>query len=155
MKLFIHRSGRTARAGKSGTAYVLLTPNELPFMVDTNLHVGRKFESDMTKYTEEEKAKLIQEPLVSLYGQINQSKINEYLTKYEYEQGDLFKTMQNAMQQFNKHKSSASTNSVRRSKELVPIPIHPYLQVDDDESTLMKLQHNLRAFRPKYNAIEL
>lgn len=97
MKLFIHRSGRTARAGKSGTAYVLLTPNELPFMVDTNLHVGRKFESDMTKYTEEEKAKLIQEPLVSLYGQINQSKINEYLTKYEYEQGDLFKTMQNAM----------------------------------------------------------
>jgi len=49
MKLFIHRSGRTARAGKAGTAYCLLTKEEIPYMHDLSVFVGRKHSSEGDK----------------------------------------------------------------------------------------------------------
>ncbi len=42
MKLFIHRSGRTARAGQSGTSYSIVTPEEIGYMHDLSIFVGRK-----------------------------------------------------------------------------------------------------------------
>lgn len=46
MKLFIHRSGRTARAGKSGKCYCLLTKEETAYMMEVGLYVGREFTND-------------------------------------------------------------------------------------------------------------
>ncbi|KAJ4455350.1 putative DEAD-box ATP-dependent RNA helicase 29 [Paratrimastix pyriformis] len=40
-KLFVHRVGRTARAGRTGAAHSLLTYDELPFLVDLALFLGR------------------------------------------------------------------------------------------------------------------
>jgi ATP-dependent RNA helicase DDX54/DBP10 len=40
-KLFIHRVGRAARAGRSGTAYSLVQMDEIPYMVDLHLFLGR------------------------------------------------------------------------------------------------------------------
>ena len=42
MKLFIHRSGRTARAGKKGNCFILLSKEELAYLVDLSIYVGRK-----------------------------------------------------------------------------------------------------------------
>ena len=42
MKLFIHRSGRTARAGQKGTSYCLITQEEVAYMKDLSLFVGRR-----------------------------------------------------------------------------------------------------------------
>ena len=69
-KLFVHRSGRTARAGQSGTAYSLLTIEELPYMVDVSVHVGRRFAAT----AEEAEGN----PLVSTYGAVPQTLLNEY-----------------------------------------------------------------------------
>ncbi len=33
-KLFVHRVGRAARAGQSGTAFSLVAPDEIPYMID-------------------------------------------------------------------------------------------------------------------------
>lgn len=41
-KLFIHRSGRAARAGRIGFCWGLVEPEELPYMVDLHLFLGRK-----------------------------------------------------------------------------------------------------------------
>jgi ATP-dependent RNA helicase DDX54/DBP10 len=41
LKLFIHRSGRTARAGQAGTSYSLISPDELAYMHDLSIFVGR------------------------------------------------------------------------------------------------------------------
>lgn len=41
-KIFIHRSGRTARAGRSGTVYTLLAHDEVYYIHETMLFAGRK-----------------------------------------------------------------------------------------------------------------
>lgn len=44
-KLFVHRSGRVARAGRKGNAYVLVSTNELPYVLDIHLLLGRKLKA--------------------------------------------------------------------------------------------------------------
>jgi len=43
MKLFIHRSGRTARAGQKGQSYSLVTPGEAAYLYDLSVYVGKKY----------------------------------------------------------------------------------------------------------------
>jgi len=40
-KLFVHRAGRAARAGRSGKAVSLIEPEELPYLMDLQLYLGR------------------------------------------------------------------------------------------------------------------
>ncbi|KAK5650227.1 hypothetical protein RI129_001256 [Pyrocoelia pectoralis] len=40
-KLFVHRVGRCARAGRTGTAYSLVTADEYPYMLDLHLFLGQ------------------------------------------------------------------------------------------------------------------
>lgn len=42
-KLFVHRSGRTARAGRAGKAYSLLTKDDLPYLLDLHLFLSKYF----------------------------------------------------------------------------------------------------------------
>merc|ERR1719487_2566300 len=42
-KLFVHRCGRTARAGRSGVAFSLVNYDDLPYAMDLTLFLGRKF----------------------------------------------------------------------------------------------------------------
>ena len=41
-KVFVHRSGRAARAGRTGIAYSLLTNDDLPYLIDLQLFLGRQ-----------------------------------------------------------------------------------------------------------------
>lgn len=41
-KVFIHRVGRTARAGKKGWAFSFVSPEELPYLIDLQLFLARK-----------------------------------------------------------------------------------------------------------------
>jgi ATP-dependent RNA helicase DDX54/DBP10 len=40
-KLFVHRSGRVARAGREGVAYSLVTYDELAYMIDLHRFLGK------------------------------------------------------------------------------------------------------------------
>lgn len=40
-KLFVHRCGRAARAGRAGTAYSFVTQDDMPYAVDLHLFLSR------------------------------------------------------------------------------------------------------------------
>lgn len=48
-KLFVHRSGRAARAGRIGYCWGLVDTEEMPYMVDLYLFLGRKLSTGNTK----------------------------------------------------------------------------------------------------------
>ena len=43
LKLFIHRSGRTARNGQKGISFSIVTKEEIPYMHDLSIFIGRKY----------------------------------------------------------------------------------------------------------------
>ena len=45
-KIFIHRSGRTARAGAIGNSWSILNRNELPYLIDLKLFLGKTLRND-------------------------------------------------------------------------------------------------------------
>lgn len=47
-KLFVHRVGRVARAGRSGTAYSFVTPDELPYLFDLQLFLSKSVVSSLS-----------------------------------------------------------------------------------------------------------
>jgi ATP-dependent RNA helicase DDX54/DBP10 len=81
LKLYIHRSGRTARNGQKGTSYCLLTKEEVPYMHDLSIYVGRKYYDGPTT-TEEGKElthdDIMNDPLKICYGKLPQSIVDEY-----------------------------------------------------------------------------
>jgi ATP-dependent RNA helicase DDX54/DBP10 len=162
MKLFVHRSGRTARNGQSGRSFSLITNHELPYMVEANLYVGRKYQNDITSITAEERKEAIGNPMLTLYGKILQKVLDFYNAdvKTAYERNStlesLEKVMSNAMLKYNKHKNSASNASVQKSKELKDPGIHPLCmdRVSTEDIVLLDFQNEIKAYRPKLNAIE-
>src|SRR5204863_3339099 len=45
-KIFVHRVGRTARAGRRGWAYSLVNVEDMPYLLDLQLFLGRKLVID-------------------------------------------------------------------------------------------------------------
>ncbi|GMT24608.1 hypothetical protein PFISCL1PPCAC_15905, partial [Pristionchus fissidentatus] len=58
-KLFVHRAGRVARAGQPGTAISLVAADELPYMVDLFLFLGRPMVFAKDKDEHDEKVTMI------------------------------------------------------------------------------------------------
>ena len=52
-KVFVHRVGRVARQGRVGTAFSLVSNEELPYMIDLHLFLGHKLVGELEEYDEE------------------------------------------------------------------------------------------------------
>lgn len=57
-KLFVHRSGRAARAGRIGYCWGIVDPEELPYMVDLHVFLGRKLSNGISEKDNREEEKL-------------------------------------------------------------------------------------------------
>jgi ATP-dependent RNA helicase DDX54/DBP10 len=72
IKMFIHRAGRTARAGKSGNCYAIITQEELAYMHDLSIFVGRDHINSISNETQ------LTDPAVMCYGSIPQPIIDDH-----------------------------------------------------------------------------
>lgn len=151
-KIFIHRCGRSARAGKSGRAFTFLSPGELAYM-----------------FSIEKKSKRIvtnngpNGPIDNNYiyfGTVKNDTINEMEAavarqhKLEEEYDKQYTVATNSMKKFNKTRVSATVEDVNKAKGQGNIQPHFMFKAGLDsqhEDFMTKLQ----TFKPKASLYEL
>mmetsp|Transcript_18902 Transcript_18902/g.27980 ORF Transcript_18902/g.27980 Transcript_18902/m.27980 type:complete len:884 (-) Transcript_18902:47-2698(-) len=157
-KLFIHRSGRAARAGRIGYCWSLVEPEEMPYMVDLHLYLGRKLSTGIDYENEEEEENYTLSEMTP--DQVHYGSVPEVILHREVEnvrrimeseltgsnQAETLRALtrvcNNAMKQYRKTRPEASKEGSRRAKEILEgeklengkrigggaIPSHPLLR---------------------------
>uniref|UniRef100_A0A665VZP1 ATP-dependent RNA helicase DDX54 n=1 Tax=Echeneis naucrates TaxID=173247 RepID=A0A665VZP1_ECHNA len=123
-KLFLHRVGRVGRAGRSGTAYSMVCPDEMPFVYDLHLFLGRPVQFAMPEHTQE-----------GVFGRVPQSILDDegshLVTSHEnsLDLQNLHRVSENAYKQYLKSRPNPSPESIRRVKntDLSVMAVHPLL----------------------------
>ena len=119
MKLFIHRAGRTARAGHKGSSYCLLTNDEYAYAHDLSIYVGRKIDRNVSN------------PETFCVGSIPQRTVDEYseyITKLHSRNPlaitALKESMVKSMSKYNMTKDAASSAGMAAARNR-PLEVHP------------------------------
>jgi ATP-dependent RNA helicase DDX54/DBP10 len=184
-KLFVHRVGRAARAGRSGVAYSFVSLDELPYLIDLHLFLGRPLmnaaedqEKNKTSSTEEQQEeeqvdnrsksqKKKDKPFDNgFYGSIPQIYLDaqiEIIDKILREDKDIEAdklSSERAMKLYLKTRELASPESVRRAKAL-KISTHPHIlwkhNISDAEivDKQTDLLSQIRNYRPSTTVFEM
>ena len=115
-KIFVHRVGRTARAGRKGWSYSLIRESDVPYLIDLQLFLGQPLVSEKTPGKEPNYAQdvvvgtFVQdelEPEVELVNRLHED--DEDLTNLQIVAGK-------GEAQYTRTRNSASTESVKRAK---------------------------------------
>ena len=117
-KIFVHRVGRTARAGKAGWSYSLVTGHDMPYLLDLELFLSRKL---VLGRTEKEDGMFKDAIVIGTMPRDNMERCYEETTKLVNDDEDL-----NAMRevagkgekQYLRTRNAASAESVKRAKKL-------------------------------------
>ncbi|EHA97657.1 ATP-dependent RNA helicase DDX54 [Heterocephalus glaber] len=159
-KLFLHRVGRVARAGRSGTAYSLVSPDEVPYLLDLHLFVGRTLSL----------APPNQEPtgagsVDGVLGRVPQSVVDDEdgglraALEVSLELRSLGRVADNAQQQYVRSRPAPSPESIKRAKELdlVALGLHPLFSSGFEEEELQRLRlvDSIRQYRSRATIFEI
>ncbi|QEU58153.1 Dbp10 [Kluyveromyces lactis] len=138
-KIFIHRVGRTARAGNRGWAFSIVSENELPYLLDLELFLGKKilltpmYESScqiLRKKAESEGNNNFTDPKVSyttrmVLGACPRSEIDgmgdlySNMIKSDFELNTVKGVALKAEKLYFRTRTPASAESMKRSKEIL------------------------------------
>ncbi|KFK42107.1 hypothetical protein AALP_AA2G211900 [Arabis alpina] len=168
-KIFVHRVGRAARAGRIGSAYSFVTPQDMPFLLDLHLFLSKPIrpaptEDEVLKNMEEVMNRTSQaiESGVTVYGRFPQNTIDLIFNKIREmidtsaELEALEKTSTRAFRLYTKTKPSPSKESIRRAKELPREGLHPIFRsiIEGGELEAMAFFQKIKDFRPKQTILE-
>ena len=157
-KLFIHRVGRTARAGKSGRVFNLINSDELPYFFDIKYYLGKKF----VLSSDDEEAK--KEDTVDNYNTISFGSIPEqvilnmkndkrdYLFNTGLDIEELYKSMQRAEKKGLTFKQKPSRYGIAEAKKLINefnIKIHPFYAKKYGDEEKQQFLNDLKNYKPK------
>jgi ATP-dependent RNA helicase DDX54/DBP10 len=159
-KLFLHRVGRVARAGRSGTAYSLVAPDEVPYLLDLHLFLGRSL--TLARPHEETPGAV---GVDGVLGRVPQSVVDD-------EDGGLRNTLEvslelqglgrvagNAQQQYVRSRPAPSPESIKRAKELdlASLGLHPLFSSRFEEAELQRLRlvDSIKNYRARTTIFEI
>lgn len=163
-KLFVHRVGRAARAGRSGTAFNFVDPDEMPFMVDLHLYIGRRLEDstpvDVTPYSLE-----TMQVADIHYGAFPNELIDQEtehmadVMKNHPQVSPLVKVCENAYKAYSRTRADPSKLSIKRAKDVLAKKIHPlfmeaYMK-EDSKAEKVEYIESLQTFRPPQTIFEI
>ncbi|XP_060080406.1 ATP-dependent RNA helicase DDX54-like [Ylistrum balloti] len=157
-KLFVHRVGRVARAGRSGTAFSLVAQDEVPYLIDLHVFLGRplKVVSQQTGKDED-----------GLYGSVPQTVADEMSekiriwTSQSIDLENLKQVCLNAQKKYVKSRQAPATESLKRFKELnrngVIPGVHPIFGElsEDSEMERINLLNSLKTYKSNSTIFEV
>lgn len=160
-KVFIHRVGRTARAGQKGWSYSLINDTDAPYLLDLQLFLGRKIvlgraDGQNTNFAEQVVVGSLQRDTMQSSG--------EWISKTLDFNADLAALRSVAVKgekQYQRSRNAASSESVKRAKSLLAsegwTEVHALFS---DESSLMEVQREkmlamVGNFRPQESVFEI
>ncbi|KZC05284.1 PREDICTED: ATP-dependent RNA helicase DDX54 [Dufourea novaeangliae] len=152
-KLFVHRVGRCARAGRSGTAYNIISPDEHAYLVDLHLFLGRPLfiitPSGSMENTEGAIGKMPQEMIEEELAQlINWQNSSTDLQNMET-------VCDNAYKQYIRSRPAASSESIKRVKELHIGEAGVIPEYSDVSSNTRNLLSKMLSYRPQGTIFEI
>ncbi|KAA8584573.1 hypothetical protein FQN60_008358 [Etheostoma spectabile] len=155
-KLFLHRVGRVGRAGRSGIAYSMICPDEMPFVYDLHLFLGRPVQFATHEHTQDSEG---------VFGRVPQSILDDessHLTTIHENSLDLqnmHHVSENAYKQYLKSRPNPSPESFRRVKntDLSSMSVHPLLVSGLEKTELERLQivDAIKGYKSKSTIFEI
>lgn len=159
-KVFVHRVGRTARAGQRGWSYSLIRDTDAPYLIDLQLFLGKPLikgqESDKPSYTNDVVVGALDRDMLESHV--------EWLNKLLHDNDDisaLCKVAIKAEKLYMKTRNSASSQSAKRAREAVAsagwVQLHPLFGKDDKENERARLDMmaKISGFKPSETIFEV
>ncbi|NWX11542.1 DDX54 helicase, partial [Aegotheles bennettii] len=164
-KLFLHRVGRVARAGRSGTAYSLVAPDEMPYVFDLHLFLGSPLVLAGAQEMPAGKADLVTGNAGGVLGRVPQSLVDDeeclLLTDQEgsLELRSLRRVASNAHKQYLRSRPGPAPESIKRAKDLdvSQLGIHPLFSArfEDTELERLKFVDSIKSYKSKATIFEI
>ncbi|NWS14524.1 DDX54 helicase, partial [Pachyramphus minor] len=162
-KLFLHRVGRVARAGRSGTAYSLVAPDEMPYVFDLHLFLGRPLV--LAGAQEMPAGEAGSGYAGGVLGRVPQSLVDDeeslLLTDHEgsLELRSLRRVADNAQKQYLRSRPGPSPESIKRAKDLdvSQLGMHPLFsdRFEDSELERLKFVDSIKTYKSKATIFEI
>lgn len=161
-KIFVHRVGRTARAGQKGWSYSFVRDADAPYLLDLQLFLGRKLV--VGRAASSDSVNFAQDVVVGTLRREDLQTSSEWATKSLETDADLSALRTVAMKGeklYQRTRNSASSESAKRSKQLVSSPswseLHPLFndEADDMEAEREKMLARVGNFRPQESIFEI
>lgn len=173
-KLFVHRVGRAARAGRPGRTLSFIAPDEAPYMLDVHLFLGRGVQFAHNANLDKEKKLEVWTSIADakestfVFGDMPNAPLDEEveLLKKTVDNVDIEKLRQsakNAHGLYMRTRSVASGQSVSRAKAMLRdekggrrrIGVHPWFadMETEVENRASMLASQVSSWRPKESAV--
>ncbi|KAI1210927.1 ATP-dependent RNA helicase DBP10 [Annulohypoxylon truncatum] len=160
-KVFVHRVGRTARAGQRGWSYSLVRDTDAPYLLDLQLFLGKKLVlgkegKDSTNFAEDI---TVGAPIRSKV-ETNVEWLNKVLGESE-DISSLRRVAGKAEKLYLKTRNSASSQSARRAREIVAskgwTQLHAIFgdQLGDAEDARAEMLAKISGFKPQETIFEI
>eukprot|EP00731_Ephydatia_muelleri_P010952 Em0005g1538a len=155
-KLFVHRVGRVARAGRSGTAFSLVSIDEVPYLLDLHLFLGRPLQLARGQEGMSGEKK-------DVFGSVPWDILSEQeefmkMAHSNYDVATVKRVSDNGYKQYIKSRASAAPESIKRSKELpATLPVHNMFADHMTSVCTEKLDllNKLKSYKPSNTIFEI
>ncbi|KAK4193763.1 putative ATP-dependent RNA helicase DBP10 [Podospora australis] len=159
-KIFVHRVGRTARAGQRGWAYALVRESDLPYLIDLQLFLGRK----LLVGQEEKNPNFAQDVVVGTLKRTELENHIEWVNKVLKEESDISSlkgVTVKAERLYMRTRNSAASQSAKRAREIIAskawTQVHPLFgeEAANAEEARDKLLSKISFFKPTETVFEI
>lgn len=159
-KIFVHRVGRTARAGRKGWAYSLCRHVDLPYLIDLQLFLGKPLVVGRSKTDPNYAEDFVVGSLAPYQLESSVESVNKQLTDDE-DLALLLSVADKGERQYQRTRNQASSQSVHRAKELAATPkfAETHMLFNDDEHEALRAKEKMleiiQGFRPAETVFEI